>query len=226
MARTRTLTNLIADVRNRTNMENSTFVTDAEITELINQELALLHGRMTMAEGQPHFRSSTVYSLTTSSTSGNLPSDFWRVMRVISLADGVYRDMTPFMEGERAMLLNAQSGTMATLDGPKYRLAGDTIEFLPVTQSFSATLYYVRSSPRLSAGSDTTDGFNGYEMAAVYGACAAIREKEEGNPGYFASLKSDVYKLVDSLAASRDASHPERVTDVTGGLGMVGDWFV
>ncbi len=165
--RTRTLTNLIADVRQRTNMENSTFVTDVEITEILNQELALLHGRMTMAEGQPHFRSSTSISVTVGTSTYSLPADFWRVMRMVSLIEGVYRDMNPFMEGERASLLNAQSGTSTMLNGPMYRLAGDNIEILPATQAFTATLYYVRSTPRLSAGSDTTDGFNGYEIAAV-----------------------------------------------------------
>ncbi len=60
-------------------------------------------------------------------------------------------------------------------------------------------------------------------MAAVYGACASVREKEETSPNYFQGLKSEVYRQVDSLAASRDASHPERVTDVTGDL-MITDW--
>lgn len=43
MARTRTLTQLIADVRDRTDTENSQHVTDAQITRYINQSIAALY---------------------------------------------------------------------------------------------------------------------------------------------------------------------------------------
>jgi hypothetical protein len=50
---------MLLDVRQRTNQENSTFVTDAELTEYLNQELAELWTRLVLNQGQPHFRSST-----------------------------------------------------------------------------------------------------------------------------------------------------------------------
>lgn len=214
MARTRTLALLVSDVRQRTNLENSEFVTDDEITEYLNQELAELHARMTMNEGQPHFRTTEDFDVIAGTQLYALPADFWKVQRVSANIDGIHRDMHPFMEGERAELLNTQYLAAMFAGGPRYRIQADNIEVLPATRSFTMTLFYVQSCVRLVNDSDTTDGFNGYEVAAIYGACATIKEKEETNPAFYLSQKDRILRQIDALAAQRDASHPERVTDV------------
>jgi hypothetical protein len=220
MARTRTLDELIAAVRTRTNLENSTFVSDTEITEYLNEEYAELVGRLTLNEGQPHYVSTETISISDADSLYALPADFWKVLRVTATIDGITRDMSPFMEGERADLQNTQYFSAAFSDGPRYRIVGDNIEVLPNTQSFTIELRYIRSCPFLVAGSDTVDGFNGYEAAMVSGACALVREKEETDPSFFERRKERLYRLIDAHAAQRDASHPERVTDVTGDLSM------
>jgi hypothetical protein len=227
MSRTRTLTNLIADVRQRTNMENSEFVSDAEITEYLNQELAELHGRLTAAESQPHFRTFTDFSVVIGTNLYALPADFWKVQRCTTTIDGCTYDLEPFMEGERAGLYTSQNYVQTR--GPMYRIQAGNIEVVPVNRAFTLRMFYVSAHQRLVAGSDTTDGFNGYEVAAIYGACATILQKEESDPSFYLLQKQSIYRHIDSLAAQRDASHPERVTDVTGGLwlGVIGqDWWV
>ena len=219
MARTRSLTNLIADVRQRTNQENSTFVTDAEITEYLNQELAELHGRLTMVAGHPYFRSSQAYPVTAGTSLYALPADFWQVQEVDAYLDGIRRTLQPFMAGERAGLSNTNVYFFPS--SPSYRVQAGNIEFLPADRTYTATLYYVRSSPRLSAGADTFDGFNGYEVAAIYGTCATILQKEEADPNFYLGLRQAQYRRIDAEAAHRDASNPERVTDVVG----IGDSF-
>lgn len=216
--RTRTLTNLIADVRQRTQMENSEFVTDPEITEYLNQELAELHARLTANEGQPHFRTSTTISVTSGTALYALPADFWKVQEVTCTFDGIVRPMEPFVPRERAHLSNGQLIYPYTV-APMYRIQAGNIEVLPSNRNLTVTLYYVSSSPRLVNGSDTVDGFNGYEVAAIYGACATLLQKEESDPSFYLGLKERIFRHIDAMAAQRDASHPERVTDVTGGLG-------
>lgn len=222
MARTRSLTSLIAEIRKRTNMENSTFVDDPEITNYINQEVTELHGHMTMAEGQPHFRSQFDISVVPGTQLYALPADFWRVQRVTATIDGIVRDMAPFMEGERAALLNTQYLGAMFSNGPRYRIQADNIEILPSNRAFAAKLLYTSASPLLASGADTLDGFNGYEQAVVYGVSAIILQKEESDPSFYLSSKDRIYKQIEALAAQRDASHPERVTDVTGGLWPAG----
>lgn len=221
MSRTRTLTNLIADVRQRTNMETETdYVTDAEITEYLNQELAELYTHLVSAEGQPHFRSSTPINVTAGISLYALPSDFWRIQEVVASLDGVFRTLEPFMSGERSELANTQLLSAHLVNGPRYRIQADNLEFLPSTRTFTATLFYTRNSPRLVAGSDTVDGFNGYEVAAIYGTCATIMRKDDADPSFWSMQKDKIYRHIDAMAAHRDASHPERVMDVTGDLRM------
>lgn len=215
MARVRTLTNLIADVRQRTQMESSEFVTDAEITEYFNQELAELHGRLTACEGQPHFRTQNTISVTSGTALYALPADFWKVQEVTVTIDGLERPMEPFMPGERAALLNTQLIYPYTTT-PQYRIQAGNIEILPATRDMTVTLFYVSASPRLSDGADTFDGFNGYEVAAIHGVCATMLAKEESDPSFYLTQKDRIYRQIDALAAQRDASRPERAVDVVG----------
>ena len=204
-------------------MENSTFVTDAEIQEYLNQELAELHGRIVLAEGQPHFRSSQNYTVTNGTALYTLPVDFLKVQRMTCVIDSITRDMEPFMEGERASLINSNLIYPFTV-APRYRVQAGNLEILPSTRNFTATLFYVRSSPRLEDPADTIDGFNGWEVAAVYGACATMLTKEESDPSFYTAQKERILRHIDAIAASRDASHPERVTDVHGGLDAALRW--
>lgn len=213
MARTRTLANFIADVRQRANQENSTFVTDAEITEYLNQELAELWARLVQGEGAPHFRSSSTISVTSGTALYSLPADFWRLQEVTATINGITGALHPFMAMEHGTLQN--KGPWGPWSPVRYRVQADQIEFLPATQSFTATLYYSPNCPRLVNNTDTFDGFNGYEMAAIYGTCATIAQKEESDPAFFLAQKDRILAFIDSLAAQRDASHPERVQDVT-----------
>jgi len=221
VARTRTLTDMLLDIRQRTNQENSTFVTDAELTEYLNQELAELYTRIVQAQGPAHYRSSSSVSVTSGTALYSLPADLWQVQQVEAVIGGVTWRLRPFMGYEHAPL--ASTGRPLAYYAPvKYRVQADQIEFLPPTQTFTATVYYTKAPPRLSAGSDTFDGFAGYEVAAIYGACATVLAKEESDPSFYSMQKDRILKHIDSLAGQRDENEPERVQDVDGGdLGWV-----
>lgn len=213
MSRSRSLTNLIADVRARTNQENSTFVTDAEITEYLNQELSELWTRLVLSQSHPLYRSMTSIAVVANTSLYALPADFFAVQGVQALIDGSSYSLRPFMPAERPSL---QSSSL--LYGPvgpiQYRVQGDNIEFLPCNRAFTATVYYASSQPRLVSGSDTFDGFNGFEMCAIAGACATVLAKEESDPSFYLGLKQAVFRTAEQAAAQRDLSNPERVQDV------------
>ena len=214
MARTRTAEDFVADVRKRANMERTNFVTDEEILEYVNQELAELHARIVRNEGQPHFRSSTTVSVTSATSLYNLPADFWELLEITASIGGLERALSPFMANERAALLNSN-----TINGTMYRIQGSQIEFLPAS-TFTATLKYIPACVRLELGqlptADTFDGFNGYEVAAIYGAVATCLAKEETDPSFYTALKERILKHIDAQVPHRDAANPERVTDVIG----------
>ncbi len=214
MARSRTLTNLISDVRSRVNQENSTFVTDAELTEYLNQEIARLHTHLVQGSGHPHFRNSTTFAVTSTTNLQALPADFYQVQEITATIGGTTGSITPFMASERGFLKNAS--VWSPLSGVQYRIQANNIEFLPASQSFTATMYYVPCATRLVNGSDVWDGFCGYETVPIYGACAIVLAKEESDPSFYKGLQAEAYADIDMLIAQRDASNPERVHETIG----------
>lgn len=218
MARTRTLADMLLDIRQRTNQEQTftpdaqRFVTDAELTEYLNQELAELWSRLVLNEGQPHYRSTAPpISVTPPTALYDLPADFWTMQEVTATIGGETFPLTPFMAAEHGSLMspNVYSPGCAF-----YRIQGPQIEFRPATRAFTAQLYYSPSQPRLVSGGDTFDGFNGYEVAAIYGVCATVKDKEESDPSFYAGQKQRIYQQIEKAAQHRDMSNPERVQDV------------
>ena len=206
-------------------MENSTFVTDAEITEYLNQELAELWSRLTQGGGQPHYRSLSTISVTAGTSLYALPSDFWILQGVEATIDNITGPLMPFMPLERGLLSTASP--WGTLSPVRYRLQAGNIEFLPSSWTFSARVYYTQASPRLSAGSDTFDGFNGYEVAAIYGVCATLQAKEETDPSFYSAQRERIYNHIESLSGQRDMSATERVQDViSNSLDDLQPWWV
>lgn len=226
MARSRTLQNLLLDVRRRTNQENSTFVTDLELTEYLNQELAELWGRLVLNQGQPHYRSQTTIAVVSNTALYALPSDFWTMQEVTGTQNGIVGSILPFSIAEHAVLSNGQA--LLPFGSVRYRIQASNIEFRPATESFTATLFYSPCQPRLTgtfdvngaltASTDTFDGFNGYELAAIYGACAQVAAKEETDPSFFMQSRDRIYARIDQLAAHRDMMNPEKVQDVRTGI--------
>ncbi len=224
MSRVRTAEDLVADVRNRCNMEYNELLTDEEIIEIANQEITELRGAMRLNEGQPHELESSPITVTPLVSSYTLPTDFWELLSCKATIGGRPRMLEPFMENERASL---ETGSFLTsLASPMYRLSGNQIEFLPLGQSFVATLRYAPRSGRLRLGinpPDSFDGYNGYELAVIYGTCAVCKDKEMTDPSFYEGRKARIMDQIKALAAKRDASKPERVEDVTGALD---DWML
>ncbi len=222
MARKRTAEDLIADVRSRAGMERSKFVKDPEILEYLNQARAELDSRIQRAEGQVHSVRSTTIAVAAGTVSYPLPEDFKDLLGITVLLQGITQQLDPFMENERAMLTNATI-TYPYAGFPKYRIMGEEIEFLPSTHTFVATVRYRPGSVRLRLGRTPPDAVsypNGQEMAMVYDAVATCLEKEETDSSHWTTQRDRIYQLIMADAAQRDASHPERATDVTGGIGF------
>lgn len=221
MARARTAEDMVSDVRQRAQMEDSDFVSDDEVLEYINQERAELTWHLRLNEGQPHAFSSVdipVVAGTVSYTIATYASDFWELLGAKCVIGGVAREMEPFMEAERSSLQNTQLVVPYT-STPRYRISGNTIDVLPSTQTFTMTLRYVPCALRMTLGvvpQDSMDGYNGYELACIYGAVATCLAKEESDPSFYEQRKAAIYRLIDAMAAQRDAGHPERVTDAVG----------
>ncbi len=212
MSRTRTFAQLIADVRSRTNTEVSTLVTDAEIGEWLNQELAELWGRICNGAGAPFYRSIFPINVVLGQNLYPLPDDFMSGQGVEATFQGQPYSLRSFMQTERALLIGRVRYPWRV--GTMYRIQAANIEFQPVSEAFYAELFYTPCQPRLVDPTDTFDGFNGWETAAIYGACATVNAKEETDPSFYEGRKGSIYRQIDAQIAARDGMDPERVQDV------------
>lgn len=224
MSRSRTLSDMLQEVRTRTNQENSSFVTDTELTGYLNQEITRLWRKLISGSGHPHFRTQSAFTVTTATSLQSLPSDFFSMQEVTATFGGVTGFIRPFTPSQRGAYLNA--GYAAVSTPTKYRIQGNNIEFLPVTQTFTGTYFYFPTATKLVNNADTFDGYCGYEAGPIYGVCATVAAKEESDPGFYKAMQAEQYEDITTMIAQRDASNPETVQDIQGTVpSQFGWWF-
>lgn len=217
MARTRTLTLLLADVRMRAGMENSTFCTDAEITEYINQSIAELRDLIISAQGPEHWLSTQTINTVAGTTKYALASDFYELVagRVTSGSRWKARLVSATIDDFDRVVSGSGWGWYA-LDGADiaYRIQGDNIQFMiPPESVYVVTLHYIAAATRLSGGSDTFDGFNGFEEWVILDAAIKCLQKEESDISFLVGQREKIEARIARMAGRRDAGGPSRIRD-------------
>lgn len=213
---TRTLTQLIAEVRQRADSEtDDTFVTDAEVTRLINESIKELYDLLITHRGPEWYAVSSTASTTPGIDSYSLPSTMYKLYGVdVANSGGDPVDVKQFMFAERNRF--PRSGGWSNLYDVRYRLVGSKIQFIPVPAStHTYTLWYAPLFTDLSSGSDTFDGINGWEEYAVVDAAAKVMEKEDNDSSALMARKAHMLNRILSLSTSRDEAGPQRRIDVT-----------
>jgi hypothetical protein len=169
MPRTVTRTELVLRARRRAKMENSTFVSSAEMNTLVDESVAELYDLLIAARGQEYYRSGARLFTIPGTVLYELPPDFYKALAVtiapgrvidstfnpatpaglffattvIAYDDSVgdWRAAEPFMMSETAALRSSRDG------GPyatRYRLGG-----LQLTNEHTAQAYIeLRPAPR------------------------------------------------------------------------------
>ncbi len=236
MSRTRTLNELIAEVRQRSDMVNSDFVTDAEVTRYINESISELYDMLITAKGQEWFIRE--YALTTlaSQDSYEIPAaeDFY-ILLGVDLNSGAENPspLRPYMLDERHDRAHFDTRPFLYQNGTnlRYRLSGTVkatapgigtynhrITFKPTPPAgLNITLLYIPHAPVLVTGAtDVWDGFNGWEEYAIVDSAIKCLEKEESSTVALERRKERLIQRINGLASAHDDGFPERVTDVTG----------
>lgn len=158
-------------IRQRTDNENSSFVSDSELNGLINTAYAELYGILVRFSLQ---RNETLDTITADgSTSYTLASDFYSLIGVWRVEGDVRIRLTRYNERFRP-------GSVA---GPasEYRMVGMTVVLYPKPASGTYELVYVPVPSTLSADGDVLDGVLGWEELVVIDASIRVLEKEEAD---------------------------------------------
>lgn len=192
-----TLSTLRTRIKQRTDQEysDSEFVTDAELTQLINTSYNELYGLLVR---HSLHRTETTHSITANGAlSYALPSDFYSVLGVWRL-DGTARTFLP-RHDHRHRPDTGVKGPANT-----YRIIGLSLQFSPFPQSGTYELVYVPVPGTLSADGDTLDGVLGWEEYVIVDVAIRVLMKEESDV-------SDLQRERERLAARivDEANHAE-----------------
>ena len=146
---------LMTQVRQRADMEGSTFVSDTEIRVFLNEALAELHDIMILSF-EDYYVNTTTYTLPDTNP-GTLPTDFYKVLGVDYETGGVTYSVRRYSFAERNMY-NSNAGIVnGNIAALRYNVRDDKIHFIPSNPpGGTVTLHYIPECQQFRTGGKTT----------------------------------------------------------------------
>jgi hypothetical protein len=217
-----TLTELIAQVRQRADLENSQFVSDSEMTQYINGSIAELQDLL-IATHQDYYVESYTFDTIADQPDYALPDGtlysgakpFYLLKGVdVKIIGSNYFALRPFNFNERN---RNEDYAWGLLNGPtiRYRLVGSNLRFSPKPEGvYPVRVWYVPLATKLVSGTDTLADLNQYSEYVVVDAAIKCRVKEELEIVTLEGLKAQMVKRITDMAANRDTGQPESISDI------------
>lgn len=209
-----TLLQIKTQARQRANMEQSQFVTDAELVTYINSSIAELHDLLVATYGPDYYIESHSFATVSDTQDYALPADFYKLKGVDILISGDdYFSLRPFNFNER----NRNQEVSDILGAPslRYRLVGSNIRFSPTpSAAHTVKLWYVPTATALAVDGDTYADVNGYVEYVITDVAIKMLQKEESDVSVLSAQKMDLRKRIENMAQNRDAEQPESISDI------------
>ena len=220
MASTVTVTELTTRVRRATDTENATArFPDAEIQDYLKTahrqwwDFLINNGGGHLLEASSPHTVSTVADTATVA----LATDHYRLVGVDADVGGDTRTLFPLPSGER----NRYSEDGLSWQGMRkvyYRVVGSNLTLYPTPDAvYSLTVHYIpEAEVDFGTGSNTVDGYNGWDEYIVYVASLKLLNKDNRRTEHIdkdlSALKRDVRLSLRNL----DDGNPPQVTDTHG----------
>lgn len=216
MAKTVTLTALLAACRNQADMENSTFISDANLTVMINNSADAVWD-MILNQNPDFAVSSKTFTLSGSTDVQTLEADFYRLRGIDDLSNTDHPcSVRPFNWAERNDYSYNRSLTVPiTYSNVYYILTGSQVKFTPpeLAQK-SYKLWYNPVRTDLASGSDTFDSVNGWDEWVIMDVSIKALTKEESSTTGLERLKEDARKRIMASIPNRDSSQARKITRI------------
>jgi hypothetical protein len=209
MARVQTLEEMREDVRERADMVNTQFMTDAVINRWLNKAICDLHDVLIHVD--PGYSTTSEDVVTTVGTDTyELPADFMQVRTVFRLdSAGIARyPIQPFGDQEAV-------GGMRGM-WPRYQIRGtgtdgQFIIFDPDPGAYTYRVLYVTAAPVLAADDDEFDGISGWEDWPILRVAISCLNKEKQDSSALERELMRVEQRARALAGMRDSGEPPAI---------------
>jgi len=219
-----TFSELRTRARRRADQENSTFCSDAEVLDYINEAIAELH-EMMVTEYELYYVSSTSISLPSGNPS-DLPDNFWKALGCDLNQGGVTRRVRRYMFQERNVYESPllKQGYMANTF---FIIQGNQIKFIPESPpSGTVTLWYI-PEPQQFVGDETGEAAKlysvdralaiGFERFIVLDAAIKMLQKEESDTQILMAEREGVRQRLMQTAKNRTPGESRAIADVKAG---------
>jgi len=203
--------------RRRADMENSSFVTDAEVQDYLNSSIAELHDFMVKSY-EDYFVSEQVYNVPLATGGINLPDDFYKALGVDYSSGGVTSTLRAFSFSERN-IYNTPVAVIDRLAQPMYKIEGSKLKLIPTnSQTGTITLFYVPVPTQFSTTvTEIETVIPGYEEFVVVATAIRMLMKEESDIGPLAAERQLLENRIIRALAPRDASGSFAIRDIRKG---------
>lgn len=210
-----TLAELKTQARQRSDMENSEFVSDSELTAYINSSLAELHDLLIASYCDDYMMIEHIFT-SDGSLAYDLPDDFYKLRGVdVRRGNGQWATVKRYNFNRRNEQQNAYAWNLLGLPYIEYRLVGRQIRFNRTPDNaLSFRIWYHPKLTKLVVDADSYDDINGFAEYVVVDAAIKMMQKEESDVSVLAAQKEGLRQRIIAMAANRDANEPASVTDI------------
>ena len=210
-----TLAEIREKVRERSDQQNSQFITDAELNGYINNSYAELYDIL-VSSFEDYYTSIYPFVIASGSSDIAIPSDCYKIRGVDLSYDGTnWVNVAKFNFAERNRI-GARTRINVGLLGVNYRLMGDKLYFIPEDRAPGQyRLWYIPRYTPLVNDTDVLSDVLDFDEYIIVDAAIKCLIKEESDPSMLVMAKQALKQRIDSMAANRDAAQPERVGDVS-----------
>ena len=214
---TYTESDLRTRARRRADMENSTFVTDAEIQDYLNSSISELHDYMVKSY-EDYFVSEQTYNAPLATGGANLPDDFYKALGVDYESGGITSTLKAYSFTERNVY-NTPYAVIDRLAEPMYKIEGTKIKLIPGnSQSGTITLHYVPLATQFSATvTEIENVIPGYEEYVVVATAIRMLMKEESDVSALERERQQLASRIIRAISPRDVSGSFAIRDVRKG---------
>ena len=203
--------------RRRADMENSAFVSDAEIQDYLNSSISELHDFMVKSY-EDYFVSEQAYSVPIATGGANLPDDFYKALGVDYNSGGITSTLRAYSFTERNVY-NTPYAAIDRLAEPMYKVEGSKIKLIPNnSQSGTITLFYVPLPTQFSTTvTEIETIIPGYEEYVVVATAIRMLMKEESDTRQLELEKNQLASRIIRALSPRDTSGSFAIRDVRKG---------
>lgn len=215
MALNVSLATMRSKARQRSDQENSPFVSDSELTSLINDACKNLYDKLVNA-GELYKLATDTITIASNTDTYDLPDDFYKMVGIDGFVGAQSTPITivPFNFSERNRYVSTVIQNV-TGSGFKYVLQGEQIRFLPQPDpGTTVKLWYVPSFVDLESDDDAFDGINGFEEWVILEAAINMMIKEESDPAYLMAQQQKIDKRISQMKINRDMGQSSTISDV------------